>query len=95
MEKAPKGLSQHYGGPLQDVQRLQSAWHRADDLPEGAAMTDADPILPLNGPLELIDRAEAHLLRRGRWLGQFLVYYQPIIAVADGSLTGMEALLRW
>ena len=34
-------------------------------------------------------------LRRGRWLGQFQVYYQPIIDMHDGSLAGMEALLRW
>ena len=38
---------------------------------------------------------EEHELRRGRWLGQFRVFYQPIVSLADGSLIGMEALLRW
>lgn len=27
--------------------------------------------------------------------GQFLVYYQPQVAVADGAIVGLEALVRW
>ena len=38
---------------------------------------------------------DVRALRRGRLLGQFRVHYQPIIDVRDGTLAGMEALLRW
>ena len=38
---------------------------------------------------------DVRALRRGRLLGQFRVHYQPIIEMRDGTLAGMEALLRW
>lgn len=34
-------------------------------------------------------------LRRGLSEGQFELYYQPIVALDDGRVTGFEALLRW
>jgi diguanylate cyclase (GGDEF)-like protein/PAS domain S-box-containing protein len=34
-------------------------------------------------------------LRRGLADNQFAVYYQPIMRLADGSVAGFEALLRW
>jgi diguanylate cyclase (GGDEF)-like protein/PAS domain S-box-containing protein len=34
-------------------------------------------------------------LRRGLNQNEFSVYYQPIIRLADGSIAGFEALLRW
>lgn len=34
-------------------------------------------------------------LRRGLSQDEFAVYYQPIIRLADGSVAGFEALLRW
>ena len=49
-----------------------------------------------NSGAEDTDRADdVRALRRGRLLGQFRVHYQPIIDVRDGTLAGMEALLRW
>ena len=34
-------------------------------------------------------------LRRGLAAGQFEVYYQPIVNVANGTVAGAEALVRW
>ncbi len=34
-------------------------------------------------------------LRNGLIQGEFEVYYQPQVALADGSITGVEALVRW
>jgi EAL domain-containing protein (putative c-di-GMP-specific phosphodiesterase class I) len=34
-------------------------------------------------------------MRRGVGLGEFLVYYQPIVSMQDGQIVGFEALTRW
>jgi diguanylate cyclase (GGDEF)-like protein/PAS domain S-box-containing protein len=34
-------------------------------------------------------------MRRGVDLGEFLVYYQPIVSLQDGQIVGFEALTRW
>lgn len=34
-------------------------------------------------------------LRRGLSQNEFIVYYQPIVRLEDGSVAGFEALLRW
>ena len=34
-------------------------------------------------------------IRRGLWLEQFAVHYQPIVDVESGALAGVEALVRW
>jgi diguanylate cyclase (GGDEF)-like protein/PAS domain S-box-containing protein len=34
-------------------------------------------------------------MRRGVDLGEFLVYYQPIVSMQDGQIVGFEALTRW
>ena len=34
-------------------------------------------------------------LRQGIERGEFKVYYQPIVSLIDGKITGIEALLRW
>jgi diguanylate cyclase (GGDEF)-like protein len=57
------------------------------------------------GPRPLFDRSEEHLDECRRELerdlggaldrGQLHLDYQPIVAAADGRITGVEALLRW
>ncbi|WP_374308492.1 putative bifunctional diguanylate cyclase/phosphodiesterase [Methylocella sp.] len=34
-------------------------------------------------------------LRRALAAGEFELYYQPLVALSDGAITGFEALLRW
>ena len=34
-------------------------------------------------------------LRRGLELGEFQIHYQPIVSLADGKITTVEALVRW
>jgi EAL domain-containing protein (putative c-di-GMP-specific phosphodiesterase class I) len=34
-------------------------------------------------------------LRAALEQGEFLIYYQPIVSLEDGRITGLEALLRW
>ena len=36
-----------------------------------------------------------HGIRRGLRDGEFELWYQPVYALADGSVAGMEALIRW
>jgi diguanylate cyclase (GGDEF)-like protein len=50
--------------------------------------------------LSMLEAAEARLevetdLRKAIERGEFSVYYQPIVALADNRLSGFEALLRW
>jgi diguanylate cyclase (GGDEF)-like protein/PAS domain S-box-containing protein len=36
-----------------------------------------------------------HSLRRAVDKGEFLLHFQPIVALADGAVAGLEALVRW
>jgi diguanylate cyclase (GGDEF)-like protein/PAS domain S-box-containing protein len=60
--------------------RGRGQWVRFDDDLRGAAMAR----LTLDGEL-----------RRAVDDGQFVVHYQPVISLADGSVKGAEALVRW
>ncbi len=49
---------------------------------------------------DLAERAGSRLkremdVRRGMDAGEFLMYYQPKIRLADGAIAGFEALVRW
>jgi diguanylate cyclase (GGDEF)-like protein/PAS domain S-box-containing protein len=44
----------------------------------------------------VLDRMElAADLRRATNDGEFVLHYQPVVSLDDGSITGVEALLRW
>ena len=45
---------------------------------------------------DAVRRLELHVdLRRATRLQEFVVHYQPVISLADGSVVGLEALVRW
>jgi|GEM_PF-6578275 len=72
------------------LEAADSALRRAADTPGGVAVYDAATQERLRARLEL----EAQL-RFARQRGELALAYQPIVSLADGSLAGFEALLRW
>jgi diguanylate cyclase (GGDEF)-like protein len=73
------------------IRRARAALARAHQFGRGR-MAVFDPSLTLLTPerLELERR-----LRRAPTQGEFRLHYQPQVRVADSSLSGVEALLRW
>jgi diguanylate cyclase (GGDEF)-like protein len=82
---------------------------QANDVPEGM-LREADAAMYLakeQGPgrYAVFDpamqtRAQERIeleaeLRRALEQGEFVLYYQPIVSLRDGSMVGFEALLRW
>lgn len=67
---------------------------------ESSTHTDAEPVIQSDFHDTVQSRAISHIrfvrkLREGIQRGQFHLYYQPIVNVADGRLAGFEALVRW
>ncbi len=71
------------------LRNADTAMYRAKDLGRGRAMFyDAS----MGGQRPALSDSGLHLALRRR---EFSLYYQPQYSIADGSLTGLEALLRW
>jgi diguanylate cyclase (GGDEF)-like protein len=78
------------GAAIDDLLRnADSAMYRAKDLGRGRAVFyDTD----MGGQRPAAADSGLQLALRRR---EFSLFYQPQYAIADGSLTGLEALLRW
>ncbi|MCP1373451.1 bifunctional diguanylate cyclase/phosphodiesterase [Dyella lutea] len=81
----------HYQQPEELLRDADAAMYSAkDDGRHRAALFDdrlryeALSLLEMEGDL-----------RRGLARNEFEPYYQPVVAIADGSIVGFEALLRW
>lgn len=71
------------------VRNADTAMYRAKDLGRGRTMFYDSKMAPKVGPPT--DSGLHRALRRR----EFSLFYQPQFAVTDGSLAGVEALLRW
>jgi diguanylate cyclase (GGDEF)-like protein len=91
--RASIGLAEAWpgAGPQELLRRADLAMYAAKDRGKGRyAVYDAE--------LEQHQAADAQLgaeLRLGIDRGEFLLVYQPIVRLPDGSWTGVEALVRW
>lgn len=72
------------------ISRADSAMYRAKQRGFGTSFFTAELHHQLRRTMEL-ERELAHALERG----QFCVYYQPQVQGSDGTIVGVEALLRW
>jgi diguanylate cyclase (GGDEF)-like protein len=71
------------------LRNADTAMYRAKDLGRGRAMFyDVN----MGGPRPEATDSGLHLALRRR---EFSLFYQPQYSINDGSLTGLEALLRW
>ncbi|MEJ0006065.1 MAG: EAL domain-containing protein [Steroidobacteraceae bacterium] len=71
------------------LRNADTAMYRAKDLGRGRAMFYD---INMGGQRPVPTDTGLHLALRRR---EFSLFYQPQYAIADGSLTGLEALLRW
>lgn len=70
----------------------------AEELAEGAANTDADPIRWADHSIKEAQRQEIKLegdLQAAVSEKQLVLFYQPVIDLETGKAVGAEALLRW
>ncbi len=88
------GSASHPGDGLNAEQLLRAAKaaaHRAHELGGGQSQIFF-PALTIESTAHLeLEQS----LRRAVERGEFLLMYQPQVALADGSLQGIEVLLRW
>ncbi|MEU4620177.1 bifunctional diguanylate cyclase/phosphodiesterase [Actinoplanes sp. NPDC023801] len=71
---------------------------RAEVALQAAKYTGADRSREHSGALDATAQHHAELaaaLRRGLELGEFRLLYQPIVELPGGTVTGVEALVRW
>ncbi len=81
----------HYEHPEDIIRDADIAMYRAKQL-GGAQAVVFDPDMYT----QILARMELETdLRKALEHGEFEVYYQPIYTLADGSITGFEALVRW
>ena len=71
------------------LRNADMAMYRAKDLGRGRAMFYE---ASMGGQRRMPSDSGLHLALRRR---EFSLFYQPQYSIADGSLTGLEALLRW
>ena len=90
------GVAVHCGGDdgrtAGDLLRdADAAMHRAQELGRGRV-----EVFDRERHQQVVARLDAELaLRRAIEADELVVHYQPIVALADGSLHGAEALVRW
>ncbi|MGH8227035.1 MAG: putative bifunctional diguanylate cyclase/phosphodiesterase [Steroidobacteraceae bacterium] len=79
------------GATLEDlVRNADTAMYRAKDLGRGRFM-----LFEAEGAAARPSSLSGAGLQRALRRREFTLFYQPQFAVADGALTGLEALMRW
>jgi diguanylate cyclase (GGDEF)-like protein len=84
------GIARGHGGGDELLRNADVAMYRAKA--DGQDWAVFEPSMRA----EVIERLELEAdLRKAEERGELEVHYQPLIALADGSLAGFEALIRW
>jgi diguanylate cyclase (GGDEF)-like protein len=84
------GIARGHGGGDELLRNADVAMYRAKA--DGNDWAVFEPSMRA----EVIERLELEAdLRKAEERGELEVHYQPLIALADGSLAGFEALIRW
>lgn len=74
--------------------RYRDTLLRSHGTPDAPA-TDSEASPGLDRQLALQRLRTEHDIERALEAGEFRLYYQPIVRLADGSIAGFEALIRW
>jgi diguanylate cyclase (GGDEF)-like protein len=81
----------HYHSAEEIVRDADTAMYRAKELGKGRCQIFDPSMLAAAERRLQIESDLRHALERG----EFEVYYQPILSLADARLSGFEALIRW